>query len=262
MKIPKCLKKYFKSHTKTRVKQNIQRLRASFNDRDLNKLAQIFKTDKYGIHFYTPNYQTHFKSIKNKKINLLEIGVGGYKNPLSGGNSLRMWKAYFSKANIFAIDIYDKQKHEENRITIFKGSQVDYSFLDTVFKNIGSLDIIIDDGSHINEHVIKTFEYLFPKLNNGGVYVVEDTQTSYWPDYGGSSLDLNDKTKILPYFKALADGLNYQEFLIPNYKATVFDKTITSLHFYNNMIFIYKGDNNIKSNYLINNRKPNEGRKK
>ena len=53
-----------------------------------------------------------------------------------------------------------------------------------------------------------------------------------------------------------------QEFLIPNYKATVFDKTITSLHFYNNMIFIYKGDNNIKSNYLINNRKPNEGRKK
>ena len=52
------------------------------------------------------------------------------------------------------------------------------------------------------------------------------------------------------------------QFLIPNYKATVFDKTITSLHFYNNMIFIYKGDNNIKSNYLINNRKPNEGRKK
>lgn len=261
MKIPKSLKKYFKSETKARVKRSIQRFQALFSRSDLNKLALIFKTDKYGVHYYTPNYQTHFEAFKNKKINLLEVGVGGYKNPLSGGNSLRMWKAFFSRAKIFAIDIYDKKQLEEDRITIFKGSQIDYSFLDSIISDIGSLDIIIDDGSHINTHVITTFEYLFPKLKKGGIYVIEDTQTSYWTDYGGSSDDLNDKTNILPYFKALADGLNHQDFLIPNYKATEFDRTITSLHFYNNMIFIYKGDNKIKSNYLINNCKPNEVRK-
>jgi hypothetical protein len=48
-------------------------------------------------------------------------------------------------------------------------------------------DIIIDDGSHVNEHVITTFEYLLPILNNEGLYVIEDTQTAYWPEYGGSS---------------------------------------------------------------------------
>ena len=257
MNIPQTLKKRFLPKTKTQIKRRLQRCQALLYGNDLNRLAQIFKTDKYGGHSYTPIYQKHFEPFKDKKINLLEIGVGGYSNPFSGGNSLRMWKAFFTRAKIFALDIYDKQHHQEHRITIFKGSQIDHSFLDDIYGIIGSLDIIIDDGSHINKHVINTFQYLFPKLNTGGIYVVEDTQTSYWPDYGGSSIDLNDKTNILPYFKSLADGLNHQEFLISNYNATELDRTVTSIHFYNNMIFIYKGNNNLKSNFLINNRKPN-----
>ena len=138
--------------------------------------------------------------MRKKHLNLLEIGVGGEEDVYKGGNSLRMWKRYFPNGNIFSIDIFDKSIHEEKRIKIFRGDQTDASFLNDISNKIGDIDIIIDDGSHINNHVIKTFEILFPKLKDGGIYVVEDTQTSYWPEYGGSSFDLSSSFTIMNFF--------------------------------------------------------------
>ncbi len=57
---------------------------------NLDKLGELYGTDKSGDHFYTPHYQHHFKKFRFKKINLLELGVGGYHKPEVGGNSLRM----------------------------------------------------------------------------------------------------------------------------------------------------------------------------
>jgi demethylmacrocin O-methyltransferase len=59
---------------------------------------------------------------------------------------------------------------------------VDLPFLDSVLAEHGAPELIIDDGSHINEHIITTFKHLFPRLKEGGYYVIEDTQTSYWPE--------------------------------------------------------------------------------
>lgn len=55
------------------------------------------------------------------------------------------------------------------------------------------------------------------------------------------------------YFKSLTDSLNNQEFIIPDYEQSYFDKTIISMHFYHNLIFIYKGNNDEKSNVIVNN---------
>ena len=88
-----------------------------------------------------------------------------------------MWKVYFPKAQIFGIDIHDKSALEENRIRIFHGSQSDPTFLEQVIATIGTIDIVIDDGSHINEDVIFSFNSLFPSLSKTGIYVIEDTQT-------------------------------------------------------------------------------------
>lgn len=225
---------------------------------NLTKMARIHKTDKFGFHFYTPHYQHHFKKFKFKRNNILEIGVGGYYKPYNGGNSLRMWKSYFPFSKIYSLDIHDKSFLEEYRIKIFRGSQVDFEFLETISKEMGDLDIIIDDGSHVNGHVIETFKYLFPKLIKGGVYVIEDTQTSYWPDYGGDSSNFDNKQTIYGFFKSLIDGLNNEEFIIDNYQKTYYDKYIISMHFYHNMIFIYKGNNDEKSNYIVNNQRPRE----
>jgi len=221
---------------------------------DLKSLAKLYYTDKWGAHQYTPHYEAHFSPIRKKKLNILEIGIGGYEDPEMGGGSLRTWRTYFPNSKIYGIDIYDKSAHDEKRIKTFKGSQVDEEFLSDVVNYIGDIDVIIDDGSHLNEHVIKTFIYLFPHLKDNGIYVIEDVQTSYWQHMGGSSTSLNTNETMMGFFKNLIDGLNFEEYEIENYDASYYDKHIVGIHFYHNMIFIEKGLNNEGSNLVKNGR--------
>ncbi|MBW4554043.1 MAG: hypothetical protein KME35_23515 [Aphanocapsa sp. GSE-SYN-MK-11-07L] len=207
---------------------------------DLKALADIYGTDKWGSHFYAQHYETHFAPLRRKNLNILEIGIGGYSNPEEGGESLRMWRTYFPNARIFGIDIHDKSGHDERRIKTFKGSQVDEDFLKHVIKEIDPIDIVIDDGSHVNEHVIHTFKFLFPRIQCQW-YVIEDTQTSYWPgEYGGMSDDLNNLGTSMGFLKHLIDGLNYVEYKIDGYEPTYFDQHIVAMHFYHNIVFIEK----------------------
>jgi demethylmacrocin O-methyltransferase len=233
----------FKNH----ILNPINELRATNSTDDLDKLGKIYGTDKVGNNSYTNHYQLHFNRFRDKKINLLEIGVGGYEKPYSGGKSLKMWKKYFQLGNIYSIDIYDKSALQEDRIKIFQGSQVDKNFLDKVCSEIGDIDIIMDDGSHINEHVIESFKILFPKLSDGGIYVIEDTCTSYWPNFGGDSTNFDNSDTTMNFFKKLTDSLNFKDFLNPEYQPTFFDMNIISIHFYHNLIFVYKGKNEEKS---------------
>jgi hypothetical protein len=233
---------------KKNVLNPINEIRAKNVSEDLDELGRIYGSDKIGTHYYTQHYKLHFEKYREKKLNLLEIGVGGYEKPFSGGKSLRMWKKYFPSGNIYSIDIYDKSALQEERIKIFQGSQVDKEFLNRVCDEIQGIDIIIDDGSHINEHVIESFKILFPKLNDGGIYVIEDTNTSYWPDYGGDSNNLENPLTSMNFFKKLTDSLNHKEFLIQDYQPSYFDENIVSMHFYHNIIFIYKGKNDEKTN--------------
>lgn len=214
-------------------------------------------SDKWATHNYTAKYFQHFQPLRNRKdLGFLEIGVGGYENDKTGyansslgGESLRFWKDYFPNTMIFGIDIQDKSGLEEDRIVILQGSQTDEEFLRSVVRRIGSLDVVIDDGSHINSHVIQTFKFLFPLLNEGGIYVIEDTQTSYWPgDYGGDSENLNNMKTMMGFFKSLVDGLNHAEFEQRNYSPTYFDQNIVSIQFYHNLIFVFKGKNDCPSN--------------
>ncbi|MFF5493938.1 hypothetical protein [Streptomyces aquilus] len=209
---------------------------------DLNKLAVHFKTDKWGAHRYTQHYQKHLQHLKNEEFNLLEIGIGGYNRPGQGGASLRMWKAFFPKAQIFGMDIQDKSHVDEDRITTFIGDQSDPSSLNAVADKIGDLDVIIDDGSHRPPHVLTTFATLFPRLKDGGIYVVEDTQSSYWPEWMGSE-DLDDPNTSMAMLKRLTDGLNYEEFVDEHYQPSYTDLNVVGVHFYHNLVIIEKGKN-------------------
>lgn len=237
-----------------RVRNALQKLGPAIRSRllshDLTALAKLYRTDKWGSHWYTPHYQHHFQKLRRKRLKLLEIGVGGYDNPKSGGESLRMWKHYFPYSDIYSLDIHDKSALEEARIKIYQGSQNDPAALRDVVRDMGRADIIIDDGSHINEHVITSFETLFPLLEDGGIYVIEDTQTSYWPAFGGDSYDLHRAGTMMSYLKQRVDGLNYEELARKDYQASYFDRHIASLHFYHNLVFIYKGANQEGSNWV------------
>jgi hypothetical protein len=209
---------------------------------DLTALAKHFRTDKWGNHRYTPHYQHHLARFRDKPMTLLEIGIGGYARAGDGGGSLRMWKHFFPLANIYGLDIEDKSFVEEPRIRVFQGDQSDAALLSRIVSEIGRPSVIIDDGSHRPEHVIATFEALFPLLADDGVYVVEDIQTSYWPEWGGQE-DVNDPTTSMAMLKRLADGLNYEEFVQEPYEPTFTDTHVVGLHFYHNLVFIDKGTN-------------------
>lgn len=210
---------------------------------NLKTLAILNKTDKWGSHWYAQHYERHFAPLRHKRLNILEIGVGGWKDPELGGGSLRMWRTYFPRSRIYGIDVCDKTPHDERRIKTFMGSQVDEQFLDELVRIIGRLDIVIDDGSHLNQHVLRTFELLFPRLSQDGIYVIEDTQTSYWCKYGGSSSELNRADTTMGFLKPLVDGLNYEEFETGAYVPSYYDRNIVAIHFYHCLVFIQKGRN-------------------
>ncbi|HWA96674.1 MAG TPA: class I SAM-dependent methyltransferase [Terracidiphilus sp.] len=208
-------------------------------------MALLFGTDKWGSHWYTQHYQRYFEQLRKKRLNVLEIGVGGYEEIDGGGASLRMWKAYFRKSRIVGIDLYDKSHLSEHRIDIRQCDQTDSEALLRLSHEYGGFDIIVDDGSHINEHMIRTFQVLFPELKPNGIYIVEDVQTAYWPTWGGG---IGVADNAMEYFKALADGLNYVEYPLTDYKPTYFDCHIVEIAFFHNMIVIRKGNNDEGTN--------------
>ena len=223
----------------------------------MDKLTLISKkyiTDKSGEHEYTKVYDSFMRGNSDEKINLLEIGIGGYKQSQLGGGSLLMWSEYFSNGMIYGLDIEEKKIELRENIKIFQGSQIEIKDLKKVTNEAKNFDYIIDDGSHLNSHQIKTFELLFPFLNDGGYYFIEDTQTSYYLKYGGDGFYLNNKKTAINYFKKIVDKINFQEIENPFFKPDYYCKNITEIHFFHNLIAIKKEKNTEMSNILIGNR--------
>lgn len=209
---------------------------------DLRALAEHFGTDKWGDHRYAQHYQRHFEPLRGQPVTVLEIGIGGPPWAGVGGESLRMWKHYFPSGRIYGLDIHDKAFVREPRIHTFRGDQSDPAVLHRIVAQMGPPDIVIDDGSHRPAHVIASFEVLFPMLAPHGIYVVEDTQTSYWPEWGGAEA-VEDQGTSMARLRALTDGLNYEEFVLAGYSPTYTDLHVVAAHFYHNLVVIEKGRN-------------------
>jgi len=124
-----------------------------------------------------------------------------------GGGSLEMWREYFGAgARIVGLDIDPEcKKHEQDSIEIFIGSQVDPEIIRQIINKYPRIDIVLDDGSHINDHMISSFELLYEHIHPKGVYMVEDTHTCYWDEYGGG---LRRSGSFIEYAKNKIDELN------------------------------------------------------
>ncbi|PHM11851.1 methyltransferase [Nostoc sp. 'Peltigera malacea cyanobiont' DB3992] len=256
------------------VWQKLQKqLMVFLNPNDLIKVSTLYAHDRWPKLRFAHRYQSHFAPLRNKKLKILAIGIGGYEDHTFGGEALKTWKKYFPNSTIYGLDIVDKKYLEEDRIKIFHGDQNDEYFIKTVLDEIGELDIVIEDGSAANEHHIKAFHTFFPALKDGGIYAAENIHHSYWPSLTGErwkefaqdsvflqncinvggSLDLNDPKTVMNMFKKMVDGLNHEEFLHPGYTPSYLDKNIVSMHFYHNLVIVYKGKNNEGSNFIENN---------
>ena len=110
---------------------------------------------------------------RDQPLKVLEIGV--YQ-----GASLLTWRDYFPNAEIVGVDVLvNCLQFESDRIRIELADQSNLEHLAQVAARHGPFDLIVEDGSHMWEHQVTTLRALFPFLNNGGHYVVEDLQTNY-----------------------------------------------------------------------------------
>lgn len=180
----------------------------------LDRLAIQSGTDKSSKHHdYCKYYECYLKDFKDERIILLEIGVGGDEDELKGGESLRMWYKYFTKAKIIGVDITNKKGIINDRTRFYQISQDNKESLTSMIATEGNPMVIIDDASHINDLTIKTFNILFPLLKSGGIYIVEDLETSYWDDLGyNGNKNPNKGNTIVNYLKGLVDATNSQSF--------------------------------------------------
>ncbi|MEU0074306.1 hypothetical protein ABZ027_32930 [Streptomyces sp. NPDC006332] len=210
---------------------------------DLTELAVRFDADKWGGHWYTRHYQQYFAPLRDRRVKVLEIGVGGYDAPDLGGASLRMWKHYFWRGQVYGLDLYPKQGVTEPRLRTVQGDQGDAAFLTAFAREHGPFDVVIDDGSHFSDHVLTSFSVLFPQVRHGGLYVIEDMQSSYWPGWGGST-DLNASATSMGFVKTLLDGVNHREQIrTADRSPSETELTVTGVHVHHNLAVIEKGVN-------------------
>ena len=151
-----------------------------------------------------------------------------------------MWKNYFvKKATIIGIDIMEEcRTFKEEQIEIEIGSQDDVSFWDYIKQKYPRVDILLDDGGHTMGQQITTFESMFRCLSEGGIYLCEDTHTSYWKEYGGG---YKNPDSFIEYTKNLIDQMNaYHARETDEVKVGYNTQFIKGIHYYDSMVLVEK----------------------
>ena len=162
-------------------------------------------TDKITYHQYHFSYEYFLKPFYDRSGAILEIGV-------NEGASLNMWLELFPNAFIYGMDI--GRTYEGVRHKVFQGDQSLVEDLERLKSNVQVHPIwfINDDGSHVPEHQLLTFNTLFPLLEEGGVYIIEDIETSYWRNgtlYGYNvQCGYKHPDSMVEIFKEVADVVN------------------------------------------------------
>lgn len=149
---------------------------------------------------YFEVYHRAFERFRGRPVKFLEIGV-------QNGGSAHMWRSYFGlQATIIGMDVDPNCRAlEAEGFEIWIGDQGDPQLWREFLAKHPDIDIVLDDGGHTMTQQIVTFEALFPALSDGGVYLCEDTHTSYFPSYGGG---LRQPGSFHEYVKGLIDDMH------------------------------------------------------
>lgn len=223
----------------------------------VNEFHSIFKdvnsekTYNHGYQFFYGPHLASFKSLPNVK--LFEIGA-------KEGRSAAGWTRYFDDVHVDMLTYGGSRDnlvyHDRScdlgdcsKIHMFHGDQADTDMLqDIMNQRPEGWDIIIDDASHVPQHNIITFEKLWKSLKPGGLYIVEEVQTSYWVDGAIHGYTINGGILAPPphnslaRFKQYADVINrkYWGELNDGFSYFEGDHEIEEVGFSRNIVFIRK----------------------
>ena len=153
--------------------------------------------------------------------NILELGIWD-------GGSIAFWFEYFSPDKCVGVDHKSKEDSQyfqrykafrglEQRIrTYWETDQGDSARLREIVQAEfqGSLDLVIDDASHMYDLTKTSFETLFPLLRPGGLYVIEDWAWGHWPESVATDLHRSPQvalTKLVFEFVAATGSWQDQQ---------------------------------------------------
>lgn len=225
---------------------DLDEVKKSNTDVVLKELIEKYDCDKVtsGYHYV---YKNLFHKFKDKNINYLEIGLGSLMDVESShcgtigrhpnfkpSSILKVWKEYFTKANIYGIDIAEDCMISEERIKTFLMSSMDKNKCDENFSET-KFDIILDDGMHTADAQFETFKNFFDKLNFNGYYIIEDI--------GGGGDGVNFYHKYRDQLKEIID--NHEYYLDWNILIVRKNHTKKGCHFGNflsDVELIYEGE--------------------
>jgi hypothetical protein len=210
------------------------------DEKNMTALHRLFynNADQPLVHkwrHYLRIYDHHLDRFRHmpsgNPLKLLEIGV-------SCGGSLRLWRKYFGPdAVIFGIDIDEQcSRFNGQDAHVRIGSQADRIFLEKTVAEMGGIDVVIDDGSHVASHQKISFDVLFPLLSESGVYLCEDLHTAYWRPFEGG---YRRKTTFIEMAKSIVDDLN-SDFHNKGQTLPNANRAVGGVHFYNSMVVIEK----------------------
>jgi hypothetical protein len=145
----------------------------------LKSLINNEKSDKDTIHSYVELYDDILKDKKHTATDVCEIGV-------YHGGSIKLWKDYFPRANVYALDIKDRTDNwdgvKDPRIKLFLDNDAyDPDFVERVLGN-KRFDMILDDGPHTLPSMKLAIKHYLPLLKKDGIFMIEDVQDIKWID--------------------------------------------------------------------------------
>ena len=172
-------------------------------------------------HSYSPEYYDLLCKYKNVYENVLEIGIGYTElmRPLCGqeytvGASLKAWSAFFPNANIIGVDIRKDVLFSEKNISCFFTDQSNEVELEKTVLEIKhqknkmnlEFDLILDDGSHVCEHMILSFNVLSKYIKKGGLYIIEDIHNQHLQRFVDLKIEGFEILKIHRGFNGIDDN--------------------------------------------------------
>lgn len=182
---------------------------------------------------YLDIYDKLLRDWQGRDVSFLEIGV--YK-----GGSIHMWRDFWGpKSQVTFMDIDPAcAALQLDGTTVEIGDQTDTAFLKRIAETYGPFDMIVDDGGHKMDHQSVSFRELWPHLKDRGMYIVEDTHTSYWPGFGGGYKAPNS---FIEKCKDLVDYMHSwytdQDDIFPFHGAA---RQLHSVQFYDSLVVIEK----------------------
>lgn len=205
------------------------------------------KIETHKYHHFYPRYLEMYRGVKD--FALLEIGILFYQ-------SINTWLEYLPDCHVYGTDIIQKKSYGNFTSLICDQSKIEdlKSVAEFIKNKKHKVYFILDDGIHIPEYQIFSFNYFFKELlEPGGCYIIEDIETSYWKRgqllHHTCAYGYKHNKSVVENFKNLVDEINSlylsekereeQSLLTENFNQEV-KKQISSITFCQNCIIILK----------------------